>query len=142
MRALTWHGKHDVRVDTVDDPEILNPRDAIIKITSTAICGSDLHLLSVLGPFLDKGDVLGHETMGIVDSNIARARISSLKAHKSSIEPPPRQTISTSALACEQAVRMARASSCAAPGPCTAAGYRITRRAGQRRRSASSVAAV
>ena len=44
MRALTWHGKHDVRVDTVDDPEILNPRDAIIKITSTAICGSDLHL--------------------------------------------------------------------------------------------------
>ena len=42
MRALTWHGKHDVRVDTVDDPEILNPRDAIIKITSTAICGSDL----------------------------------------------------------------------------------------------------
>jgi hypothetical protein len=44
MRALAWHGKHDVRVDTVDDPEILNPRDAIIKVTSTAICGSDLHL--------------------------------------------------------------------------------------------------
>ena len=44
MRALTWHGKHDVRVETVPDPQILNPRDAIIQITSTAICGSDLHL--------------------------------------------------------------------------------------------------
>jgi len=66
MRALTWHGTHDVRVETVDDPEIVNPRDAIIKVTSTAICGSDLHLYEVLGPFLTPGDVLGHETMGVV----------------------------------------------------------------------------
>jgi threonine dehydrogenase-like Zn-dependent dehydrogenase len=66
MRALTWHGKHDVRVDTVPDPEIVNPRDAIIKITSTAICGSDLHLYDHTIPSMKAGDVLGHEFMGEV----------------------------------------------------------------------------
>ncbi|RYY38169.1 MAG: glutathione-dependent formaldehyde dehydrogenase, partial [Sphingomonadales bacterium] len=66
MRALVWHGKHDVRVDTVDDPDILNPRDAIIKITSTAICGSDLHLYDGYIPTMQKGDILGHEFMGEV----------------------------------------------------------------------------
>src|ERR1044071_8894999 len=66
MRALTWHGKHDVRCDNVDDPEILNPRDAIIKVTSTAICGSDLHLYDGYIPTMKKGDILGHENMGEV----------------------------------------------------------------------------
>lgn len=66
MRALTWHGKKDVRVDTVPDPEIVNPRDAIIRITSTAICGSDLHLYHAMIPTLQKGDILGHEFMGEV----------------------------------------------------------------------------
>jgi threonine dehydrogenase-like Zn-dependent dehydrogenase len=66
MRALVYHGKHDVRVDTVPDPQIVNPRDAIIKITSTAICGSDLHLYDAYIPSLEKGDVLGHEFMGEV----------------------------------------------------------------------------
>jgi threonine dehydrogenase-like Zn-dependent dehydrogenase len=66
MRALTWHGKHDVRVDTVPDPEIVNPRDAVIKITSTAICGSDLHLYDHTIPTMKAGDVLGHEFMGEV----------------------------------------------------------------------------
>jgi threonine dehydrogenase-like Zn-dependent dehydrogenase len=66
MRALTWHGKHDVRMDTVPDPKIINPRDAIIKVTSTAICGSDLHLYDSYIPTLQKGDVLGHEFMGEV----------------------------------------------------------------------------
>ena len=66
MRALTWHGTHDVRVDTVDDPEIINPRDAILKITSTAICGSDLHLYDGVIPGVRAGDVLGHEFMGEV----------------------------------------------------------------------------
>jgi threonine dehydrogenase-like Zn-dependent dehydrogenase len=66
MRALTWHGKHDVRMETVPDPEIVNPRDAIIKITSTAICGSDLHLYDAYIPTLQKGDILGHEFMGEV----------------------------------------------------------------------------
>jgi threonine dehydrogenase-like Zn-dependent dehydrogenase len=66
MKALTWHGKHDVRCETVDDPEILNPRDAIIRITSTAICGSDLHLYDGYIPSMKSGDVLGHEPMGEV----------------------------------------------------------------------------
>jgi threonine dehydrogenase-like Zn-dependent dehydrogenase len=66
MRALTWHGKHDVRVDTVPDPEIVNPRDAIVKITATAICGSDLHLYDHTIPTMKAGDVLGHEFMGEV----------------------------------------------------------------------------
>lgn len=67
MKALTWHGVHDVRVDTVPDPTIQHPTDAIIKVTSTGICGSDLHLYEVLGPYLDAGDILGHEPMGIVE---------------------------------------------------------------------------
>src|SRR6267154_754979 len=66
MRALTWHGKHDVRVATVPDPKIVNPRDAIIQITSTAICGSDLHLYDHYIPTLKSGDILGHEFMGEV----------------------------------------------------------------------------
>jgi threonine dehydrogenase-like Zn-dependent dehydrogenase len=66
MKAIAWHGKHDVRCDTVDDPEILNPRDAIIRITSTAICGSDLHLYDGYVPSMKPGDVLGHEFMGEV----------------------------------------------------------------------------
>src|SRR5215217_4197212 len=66
MRALVWHGKEDVRCDTVTDPEIENPRDAIIKVTSCAICGSDLHLFHNLIPAMLPGDILGHETMGEV----------------------------------------------------------------------------
>ncbi len=66
MRALTWHGTHDVRVDTVPDPEILNPRDAIIQISSTAICGSDLHLYDGVIPTMQPGDIIGHEFMGEV----------------------------------------------------------------------------
>jgi threonine dehydrogenase-like Zn-dependent dehydrogenase len=66
MRALTWQGKRDVRVETIPDPEIVNPRDAIIKVTSTAICGSDLHLYDAVIPTLRPGDVLGHEFMGEV----------------------------------------------------------------------------
>ncbi|MDT7744939.1 MAG: hypothetical protein QOE59_4017 [Actinomycetota bacterium] len=67
MKALTWQGQSDVRVQEVPDPKIQAPTDAIVRITSTAICGSDLHLYEVLGPFLDKGDILGHEPMGIVE---------------------------------------------------------------------------
>ncbi len=66
MKALCWHGKGDVRVDTVPDPKIENPRDAVIKVTSTAICGSDLHLLDGYMPTMEKGDILGHEFMGEV----------------------------------------------------------------------------
>ncbi|MFD0688568.1 zinc-dependent alcohol dehydrogenase [Actinomadura fibrosa] len=67
MKALTWHGKRDVRVETVPDPTIKEPDDAIIRVTSSGICGSDLHLYEVLGPFLGEGDILGHEPMGIVE---------------------------------------------------------------------------
>jgi threonine dehydrogenase-like Zn-dependent dehydrogenase len=67
MRALTWQGTAKVSVETVPDPKILEPNDAIVRITSTAICGSDLHLYDVLGMYIDKGDVLGHEPMGIVE---------------------------------------------------------------------------
>jgi len=67
MKALTWHGIEDVRIDTVPDPKIQEPTDAIVRITSTAICGSDLHLYRVLGMFIDVGDILGHEPMGIVE---------------------------------------------------------------------------
>jgi threonine dehydrogenase-like Zn-dependent dehydrogenase len=67
MKALTWHGKRDVRVEEVPDPAIKEPTDAIVRITTTAICGSDLHLYEVLGPFLGEGDILGHEPMGIVE---------------------------------------------------------------------------
>jgi len=66
MKALVWHGKEDVRYDTVTDPEIDHPRDAIIKVTSCAICGSDLHLFHNLIPAMLPGDILGHETMGEV----------------------------------------------------------------------------
>jgi threonine dehydrogenase-like Zn-dependent dehydrogenase len=66
MRALTWHGKNDVRVDTHPDPVIVNPRDAILKVTSTAICGSDLHLFDGVIPGMVSGDILGHEFMGEV----------------------------------------------------------------------------
>ncbi|MFZ3319699.1 MAG: zinc-dependent alcohol dehydrogenase [Mycobacterium sp.] len=66
MRAVTWQGKRDVRVESVPDPKIEEPTDAIIEVTSTNICGSDLHLYEVLGAFMKPGDILGHEPMGIV----------------------------------------------------------------------------
>ncbi|MBL7590169.1 alcohol dehydrogenase catalytic domain-containing protein, partial [Escherichia coli] len=64
MRALVWHGKEDIRCDTVSDPEIEDGRDVIVKVTSCAICGSDLHLFHNFIPAMLPGDVLGHETMG------------------------------------------------------------------------------
>ena len=66
MKALVWHGKEDIRYDTVSDPEIQDPRDAIVKVTSCAICGSDLHLFHNLIPAMMPGDIMGHETMGEV----------------------------------------------------------------------------
>lgn len=76
MRALTWHGKRDVRVESHPDPEIVNPRDAIIKVTSTAICGSDLHLYHGMIPTMQSGDILGHEFMGeVVDVGKGNTRL-------------------------------------------------------------------
>ncbi len=67
MKAVVWHGTEDVRVEEVDDPRIQEPTDAIVRITSSAICGSDLHLYKILGMYIDKGSILGHEPMGIVE---------------------------------------------------------------------------
>ncbi|MEV4513366.1 alcohol dehydrogenase catalytic domain-containing protein [Dactylosporangium sp. NPDC049525] len=66
MKAVVWHGKRDVRVDTVPDPVIQESNDIVIRVTSSGICGSDLHLYEVLGPFMAEGDILGHEPMGVV----------------------------------------------------------------------------
>jgi threonine dehydrogenase-like Zn-dependent dehydrogenase len=66
MKALAWHGKGDIRCDTVPDPKIEDGRDAIIKVTACAICGSDLHIFDEVIPSMQSGDVLGHETMGEV----------------------------------------------------------------------------
>src|SRR5512138_1494126 len=67
MRAVTWQGRRKVSVDNVPDPTIKEPNDAIIRVTSTNICGSDLHLYEVLGAFMTEGDILGHEPMGVVE---------------------------------------------------------------------------
>ncbi|MFI8853110.1 zinc-dependent alcohol dehydrogenase [Streptomyces sp. NPDC053499] len=67
MRALTYQGKRNVSVETVPDPEITEPDDILVRVTTSGICGSDLHLYEVLGPFLDEGDILGHEPMGVVE---------------------------------------------------------------------------
>ena len=67
MKAVTWQGKRDVRVESVPDPAIEDPTDVIVRVTSSGICGSDLHLYEVLGPFLSEGDILGHEPMGFVE---------------------------------------------------------------------------
>src|SRR5690349_2680168 len=66
MKALVWHGTTDIRCDSVPDPQIEHPRDAIIKVTSCAICGSDLHLYDHFMPGMKSGDIMGHETMGEV----------------------------------------------------------------------------
>lgn len=68
MRAVTWRGQHNVQVEDHPDPEIQDPTDAIIRVTSTAVCGSDLHLYEYLGPFIEDGSILGHEPMGIVEA--------------------------------------------------------------------------
>jgi threonine dehydrogenase-like Zn-dependent dehydrogenase len=78
VKAVTWHGKRDVRVDTVPDPAIEKPTDMIIRLTTTNICGSDLHLYEVLTPFMNAGDILGHEPMGIVEE--VGSEVKSVKA--------------------------------------------------------------
>ena len=94
MRALTWHGKHDVRVDTVDDPGIVNPRDCIIKVTATAICGSDLHLYDGYIPTMKSGDVLGHEFMGEVVETGAKIDARKGPARRRAIHDRVRQLLS------------------------------------------------
>ncbi|MET0909450.1 MAG: zinc-dependent alcohol dehydrogenase [Ilumatobacteraceae bacterium] len=68
MRAVVWHGRRNVQTETVPDPTIVDPTDAIVRVTSTGLCGSDLHLYEVLAPFMTSGDILGHEPMGVVEA--------------------------------------------------------------------------
>jgi len=76
MKALCWHGKGDIRYETVPDPKIQHPQDAIIKVTACAICGSDLHIFDGVIPQMQSGDVLGHETMGeVVDVGSANKKL-------------------------------------------------------------------
>src|SRR5690349_8100789 len=67
MKAVTWQGTHKISVETVPDPTIKEPNDAIVRVTSTGLCGSDLHLYETLAPFMSPGDIVGHETMGVVE---------------------------------------------------------------------------
>jgi threonine dehydrogenase-like Zn-dependent dehydrogenase len=67
VKATRWYGKHDIRVENVPDPKIQGSRDAIIRVTSTAICGSDLHIYDGFIPTMEEGDILGHEFMGVVE---------------------------------------------------------------------------
>src|SRR4051812_11491052 len=68
MRAVVWHGRRDVRTEIVPDPVVQEPNDAIIRVTTTGLCGSDLHLYEVMAPFMTPGDIIGHEPMGIVEA--------------------------------------------------------------------------
>jgi threonine dehydrogenase-like Zn-dependent dehydrogenase len=76
MRAVIWHDRRDVRVERVADPTIEEPTDVIVAITSTGLCGSDLHLYEVLAPFMTPGDILGHEPMGFVRAAVPMSRTS------------------------------------------------------------------
>jgi threonine dehydrogenase-like Zn-dependent dehydrogenase len=78
MKAVTWHGKRDVRVDEVPDPAIEKPTDMIIRLTTTNLCGSDLHLYETLTPFMNAGDIIGHEPMGVVEE--VGSEVKSVKA--------------------------------------------------------------
>ena len=91
MKALTWQGKRKLSVETVPDPTLQQDTDAIIEVTSTGICGSDLHLYEVLGPFMTEGDVIGHEPMGrVVEAGSASGLTSRSAAAGSRRQPRPR----------------------------------------------------
>src|SRR3982750_4899065 len=89
MKALVWCAPYKVKVENVSDPKILNPRDALVPITSTCICGSDLHLLDGFIPFMKPGDILGHEPMGIVEEVGPGVDKSKLKVGDRGVVPFP-----------------------------------------------------
>ena len=91
MKATRWYGKHDIRVENVPDPVIQDARDAIIRVTSTAICGSDLHIYDGYIPTMEKGDILGHEFMGVIEI-ITSAGASGAVSSSSDDDPMCRHT--------------------------------------------------
>jgi threonine dehydrogenase-like Zn-dependent dehydrogenase len=104
MKALCWHGKQDVRVETVNDPEILNPRDAIIKVTSTAICGSDLHIYHGRVS-IEPGFTLGHEYVGTVVAVVEEGR--NPQVWRLGDDPPREPRLSANSLASARRFRRA-----------------------------------
>ena len=83
MRAVTWHGVGDIRVDTMPDPGIQDPRDAVVRITTSAICGTDLHFVRGTMPGMKPGTILGHEAVGIVEEvgkNVRKVKLEPGKA--------------------------------------------------------------
>ena len=112
MKAVTWHGKRDVRVDEVPDPRIEQPTDAIVRITSRRICGSDLHLYEVLAPFLSEGDILGHEPMGIVEEVGAEVKqIAARGPRRDPVQHLLRPLLDVRARACSRSARQRRSAS-------------------------------
>jgi hypothetical protein len=85
VKALVWHGPKDVRVDTVDDSVVQDPTDAIVRVTTTGLCGSDLHLYEVLSAFMTPGDILGHEPMGVVEA--VGSQVSNLRVGQRVVVP-------------------------------------------------------
>ena len=120
MRAAVWHGKRDVRVDTVPDPIIKEPTDAIIKVTTSGLCGSDLHLYEVLAPFMSEGDMLGHEPMGIVEE--VGATVHDLDPGDRVVVPSRSRaaTASCATEACRRSARRPRSASTGWARPCSA----------------------
>ena len=102
MRALAWHGKGDIRCEAVDDPRIEHPRDAIIKVTACAICGSDLHIYGGIIPDMKSGDILGHENMGKLLRSVLRTRHSRSATGSSSLSRFPAANASFAGMAFTQ----------------------------------------
>ena len=122
MKALTWHGKRDVRVDEVPDPTIQEPTDAIIRDHARpALCGSDLHLYEVLGPFIDEGDMLGHEPMGVVEEvGPERHRPRGRRPRRRPVQHLLRHTAACATRACSPSARRPRSTSTARAPRCSA----------------------
>ena len=96
MKAVCWYGTKDVRVETVDDPHLINPHDAIVQVTLTAICGSDLHLYNGYIPSMKSGDILGHEFMGeVVDARAVRQDARRSATASSFLSPSPAESVSS-----------------------------------------------
>ena len=116
MRAVTWQGRRKVSVETVPDPAIKEPTDAIIRVTSTNICGSDLHLYEVLGAFMSQGDILGHEAMGVVEEVGGQTDTLKVGDGSSSRSTSPAGNASCAITACKASVRQRR-TAIRAPAP-------------------------
>ena len=121
MKAAVWHGRRDVRVDDVADPTIEAPTDAIIEVTSTGLCGSDLHLYEVMAPFMTEGDILGHEPMGIVEAvGLGGRRPAGRRPSRRAVQHRLRPLLHVRRAACSRSARRRRSATRAAAPRCSA----------------------